>query len=160
MVIVLSTGSTTQTVVHVYSWCLFHVGHGAKIDGEQTVSHPLPTDGLACFEIATFVLVRTVVVAAAASAWGTWVFALALVSALAVLLTSWRSLLPRKAWEDPSVVQINRLPTHSRLRNYPSFEEAAARGSHLPNVVDLRCALRAHLIVNGLPVRGGSGVDA
>eukprot|EP00903_Cladosiphon_okamuranus_P009523 g9072.t2 len=77
------------------------------------------------------------VVAAAASACGTWVFALALVLSLAVLLTSWRSLLPRKAWEDPSVVQINRLPTHSRLRNYPSFEQAAARENRSPNVVDL-----------------------
>ena len=82
-----------------------------------------------------------------ASACGALVFALALVLALAVFFTSWRSLLPRKAWEDPSVVQINRLPTHSRLRNYPSFEEAAALGRHSPNVVDLRCGQvgRIHL---------------
>lgn len=68
------------------------------------------------------------------------VFVLALVLALAVLLTTWRSLLPRKPWEDPSSAQTNRLPTHSRLCNYPTFEEAAAaasgRGSR--NIVSLR----------------------
>lgn len=77
---------------------------------------------------------------AAASFCGLLVFVLALVLALAVLLTSWRSLLPRKAWEDPSSPQTNRLPTHSRLCNFPTFEEAAAAssGSGSPNVVSLR----------------------
>lgn len=63
-------------------------------------------------------------------------FALAL--ALAVFFTSWRSLRPRKAWEDPSTVHINRLPTHSRLRNYSSFDQAANRDQESPNVVSLR----------------------
>lgn len=84
--------------------------------------------------------------AAAASAFATWVFALGLILALAVILTSWRALLPRKAWEDPSVVQINRLPTHSRLRNYPTFEEAATRVRLSPNVVDLRYAQVVYVV--------------
>lgn len=63
--------------------------------------------------------------------------ALLVAAALATIITSWRSLLPRKAWEDPSIVGVNRLATHSRLGNYRSFDDAAARGRS-PNVVSLR----------------------
>lgn len=62
------------------------------------------------------------------------------VGALVVLATSWRAVLPRRAWEDPLMVGLNRLPTHSRIHNYPTFEAAAARGQS-PNVVSLRCVV-------------------
>lgn len=78
------------------------------------------------------------IVAAAASTLEPWVFGTALCLALLVFLTSWRSLLPRKVFEDPATVQINRLPTHSRLQNYPTFEDAVARGQRSPNILSLR----------------------
>lgn len=59
-------------------------------------------------------------------------------AALATVATTWRSLLPRKEWEDPSITGINRLAAHSRLGNYSSFEGAVARGQSR-NVVSLRC---------------------
>ena len=59
------------------------------------------------------------------------------VPALVALVASWRSLLARKPWEDPSIVHVNRLVTHSRLGNYTTFDAAAARGQS-PNVVSLR----------------------
>ena len=61
------------------------------------------------------------------------------------------------------MVQIDRLATHSRLRNYSTFEEAASRGRHSRNVVDLRCvrvcAFRSYG-VDGRLVRIGCGVAA
>ena len=59
------------------------------------------------------------------------------VPALVALVASWRSLLARKPWEDPSIVHVNRLAAHSRLSNYTTFDAAAARGQS-PNVVSLR----------------------
>lgn len=79
-------------------------------------------------------------VVAVAAGWtcGYVVFVPVVVAALVAFFTSWRSLLPREAWEEPTIVGVNRLATHSRLGNYPTFEEAASRGQS-PNVVSLRC---------------------
>lgn len=79
----------------------------------------------------------TAVALAAAWTGGYVVLVLVGVPALVALVTSWRSLLARKPWEDPSIVHVNRLATHSRLSNYSSFDAAAARGES-PNVVSLR----------------------
>lgn len=98
----------------------------------------VPPRCVACFKSLCLFGGPAAVVAAAASTCEPLVFALALCLALVVFFTSWRSLLPRKVFEDPSTVQINRLPTHSRLSNYPTFEEAAARGERSPNIVSLR----------------------
>ncbi|CAN0537517.1 unnamed protein product, partial [Ectocarpus sp. 12 AP-2014] len=105
-------------------------------------------------------LVAAACALAAASFCGLLVFVLALVLALAVLLTSWRSLLPRKAWEDPSSPQTNRLPTHSRLCNYPTFEEAAAAssGSGSPNVVSLSGTWK-FLLASGVSASPGGFED-
>lgn len=62
------------------------------------------------------------------------------VASVIAFATSWRALLPRKAWEDPATVGVNRLPTHSHLVNYPTFNSAEARGQS-PNVVSLRCGV-------------------
>lgn len=69
-------------------------------------------------------------------------FVLAALGSLAVAVTTWRVVLPRAAWEDPSVVGVNRLPTHSRLCNYPTFEAAEAREKS-SNLVSLRCIFSA-----------------
>ena len=70
------------------------------------------------------------------------------VPAAVAIVASWRSVLPRKAWEDPSIVHVNRLATHSRLSNYSSFDAAAARGQS-PNVVSLRYVKKsvAHQVI-------------
>ncbi|CAM9105095.1 unnamed protein product [Choristocarpus tenellus] len=59
-----------------------------------------------------------------------------LVLALAVVRWNWRALLHRKEWENPRVVGIQRLPSHSRLCNYTTFHSAVMRGVS-PNVVSL-----------------------
>lgn len=88
------------------------------------------------------------VVAAAAVTLEPWVFVVALCFALVVFFTSWRSLLPRKVFEDPSTVQINRLPTHSRLQNYTTFEDAVAREQRSSNIVSLRYEFNVQLVIN------------
>eukprot|EP00904_Undaria_pinnatifida_P009940 jgi/Undpi1/6076/HiC_scaffold_20.g08561.m1 len=80
--------------------------------------------------------IAAIVLVAAASTCGYVVLVLVGVPAVVAIVASWRSVLPRKAWEDPSIVHVNRLATHSRLSNYSSFDAAAARGQS-PNVVSL-----------------------
>lgn len=87
------------------------------------------------FRLSTFAVV--VVGLAAASTCGLEVLVVALLAAFVVFITTWRAILPRKVWEDPSIVGVNRLATHSRLGNYPTFRDAMARGQS-PNVVSLR----------------------
>ncbi|CAM9483796.1 unnamed protein product, partial [Hapterophycus canaliculatus] len=87
--------------------------------------------------------------AAAYSGGWSWLFVFALALAVAVVFTSWRSLLPRRAWEDPSTVHVNRLPTHSRLRNYSSFDQAADCTQESPNVVSLSGTWK-FLLANGV----------
>lgn len=82
-----------------------------------------------------------VLAVAAASIYGSYVVLIpAVIIALVAFATSWKSLLPRQVWEDPSVVGVNRLATHSRLGYYTTFKEAAACGQS-PNVVSLRSVL-------------------
>lgn len=81
---------------------------------------------------------------ATAAAWfwiascGYVVFGVTVFVSLVVFVTTWRAVVPRQAWEDPTTVGVNRLPTHSRLCNYPTPEAAEARGQS-PNVISLRC---------------------
>lgn len=74
---------------------------------------------------------------AAASTCALEILVVVVVAACVVFITTWRAILPRKVWEDPSIVGVNRLATHSRLGNYPTFQDAVARGQS-PNVVSLR----------------------
>lgn len=87
------------------------------------------------FCLSTFAVV--IVGFAAASTCGLEVLVVVVVAACVVFVTTWRAILPRKVWEDPSIVGVNRLATHSRLGNYPTFQDAMARGQS-PNVVTLR----------------------
>lgn len=80
---------------------------------------------------------------AAASACGLEVLVAIAVAACVAFVTTWRAMLPRKVWEDPSIVGVNRLATHSRLGNYLTFQDAAARGQS-SNVISLRYIFNAY----------------